>query len=461
VTFLTVSIPTRAIAFGLTLLATGLIAARPACAEATLIVEADSGKVLHAEHATYPWYPASITKLMTAYVILRAIKERRITLDSLFTATSNAVAQGPTKMGFGVGTTLTVDNALKMLMVKSANDVAVVLAEGLSGSIEKFADEMNLASKRLGMTQSSWVNPNGLPADEQITSARDMAILARALILEFPEYEMYWRIPAIQYGRRTMPNHNGLMGYYPGTDGMKTGFICASGFNVVATASRNGRRLIVIVLGSPSGGARTIKAAQLFEKGFNGSGLSWLMPSLGTVDALQPIAAAPPNLRDETCGGARKRMPSEEAESDEIPTTASSDTDQSSAYAVSARMLRDRLGKHTTMLGGTPPPPMPPVVVYLGPSKNKGQPLVAARSGKRKGTTAVAEAPAARPPRTATASMLPSFNLAPTTAAPPPAAFVPASAESTPVTMAPASESPDGVVPVPRPRPKRHAAKGK
>ena len=421
-------------------------------------MEADSGKVLHAEHATYPWYPASITKLMTAYVILRAIKERRITLDSLFTATQNAVAQGPTKMGFGVGTTLTVDNALKMLMVKSANDVAVVLAEGLSGSIEKFADEMNAASKRLGMTQSSWVNPNGLPADEQITSARDMAILARALILEFPEYEMYWRIPAIRYGKRTMANHNGLMGYYPGTDGMKTGFICASGFNVVATASRNGRRLIVVVLGSSSGGTRTIKAAQLFEKGFNGTGLSWLMPSLGSVDALQPIAAAPPNLRDEICGPNRKRMPSEEAEEEIATTNASSDTDQSSAYAMSSKLLRERLGKHMTLLGGTPPPPMPPVVVYLGPTRKGTETLVAARAGtKRKGATAVVEAtaPASPAPRTATASMGPSF------AAPSPAtAFAPASADSTPVTIGEPA-APDGAIPVPRPRPKRHATKSK
>jgi D-alanyl-D-alanine carboxypeptidase len=452
VAFVKSSIATRTIALGLTFLATGLIAARPASAEATLIVEVDSGKVLHAEHATYPWYPASVTKLMTAYVILRAIKERRVTLDTLFTATGNAVAQGPTKMGFGVGTTLTVDNALKMLMVKSANDVAVVLAEGLSGSIEKFADEMNAASKRLGMTQSSWVNPNGLPADEQITSARDMAILARALILEFPEYEMYWRIPAIRYGKRTMPNHNGLMTYYPGTDGMKTGFICASGFNVVATASRNGRRLIVIVFGSSSGGARTVKAAQLFEKGFNGSGLSWLMPSLGTVDALQPIAAAPPNLRDEMCGPGRKRPASEEAEADEIATNGSSDTDNSSAYAVSARTLRDRLGKHMTMLGGTPPPPMPPVVVYLGPPKKQGETLVAARPGKRKGTAAIAETPTA--PRAATASMVPGFNLTPAAASPSASTFTPASAETTPATVTPAPDTP-----APRKKRKRAAEK--
>ena len=112
-------------------------------AEALLLIEADTGKVLHAENATHPWYPASITKLMTAYVTLQAVKEGRITLDTLFTVSRNAVAQAPTKMGFPLGTQVTVDNALKMMMVKSANDMAVVLAEGVAGSIEDFADEMN------------------------------------------------------------------------------------------------------------------------------------------------------------------------------------------------------------------------------------------------------------------------------------------------------------------------------
>src|SRR5205807_7292421 len=122
---------------------------------------------------------------------LRAVKEGRITLDSVFVVSGNAAAQSPTKMGFAVGTQVTVDNALKMLMVKSANDIAVVLAEGVSGSIENFAAEMNRNARRLGMTQTNYVNPNGLPADDQVTSARDLAILARALIREFPQYEYY------------------------------------------------------------------------------------------------------------------------------------------------------------------------------------------------------------------------------------------------------------------------------
>src|ERR1043166_186254 len=171
-------------------------------------------------------------------------------------------------MGFKLGTTVTIDNALKMLMVKSANDMAVTLAEGVGGSIEKFADMMNAKARRLGMSQTSYVNPNGLPADGQITSARDLAILARALIREFPEYDLYWHIPAIRLGKRIMRNTNRLIDAYPGADGMKTGFICASGFNLVAAATRDGKRVIAVVLGASSSSTRAIKAAQLLEQGF-------------------------------------------------------------------------------------------------------------------------------------------------------------------------------------------------
>jgi D-alanyl-D-alanine carboxypeptidase len=220
----------RAPALGIALgsLAAAIVAASPARSEALILIDADSGKVLRAENATYPWYPASTTKLMTLYMTLSAIRDHRITFDSLFTVSPNAAAQSPTKMGYPVGTQVTVDNALKMMMVKSANDMAVMLAEGISGSIDNFAEEMTNTAHHLGMSETNYVNPNGLPADGQITSARDLAILARALIREFPQYDFYWHIPAIKYGKRVVRNYNPLLGRYPGTDGMKTGFICAS-----------------------------------------------------------------------------------------------------------------------------------------------------------------------------------------------------------------------------------------
>src|SRR5580693_8337954 len=135
-----------------------IAAATPAQSEALILVDADSGKVLRAENATYPWYPASTTKLMTLYVTLSAIRDRRITFDTLFTVSQNAAMQAPTKMGFPVGTQVTVDNALKMMMVKSANDMAMLLAEGVGGSVDGFAAEMNRNAKALGMTQTNYVN---------------------------------------------------------------------------------------------------------------------------------------------------------------------------------------------------------------------------------------------------------------------------------------------------------------
>jgi D-alanyl-D-alanine carboxypeptidase len=350
-------------------LAAGLLAfagVERAQAEAQLLIEASTGKVLHAENATYPWYPASVTKLMTAYTTLRAVKEGRISFNSLLTVSRNAAAQQPTKMGFAAGTTVTVDNALKMLMVKSANDMAVAIAEGVGGSIAGFADLMNANARRLGMSQSNFVNPNGLPAENHITSARDLAILARALIREFPEYDSYWHISSIRYGNRVMHNYNALIDRYPGADGMKTGFICASGYNVVASATRNGRRLIAVVLGAWSGAVRAQKAAQLLERGFNSAGLSWLTPSLGTVDALAPIDAQPPNLREEMCGGHRRKPPSEENEEEpEEPAASASGESDNSQQAFMLSSLKPPNGKFVL---GPPVETTPPVVVFTGPA---------------------------------------------------------------------------------------------
>ena len=342
------------------------VAATRCRADAYILVDVESGKVLHAHNATLPWYPASVTKIMTTYVTLRAIKEGRLTFDTLLNVSPNAVAQQPVKMGFTSGTKVTVDNSLKMLLVKSANDMAVVLAEGVAGSIENFADLMNQNAKRLGMTQSNFVNPNGLPADEQITSARDLAILVRAVKREFPEYDYLWHLPGIQLGKKVVRNYNTLLGRYPGADGMKTGFICASGFNLVATATRGGKSLVAVVLGAPSGATRALKAAQLLEEGFSSNPLSWLVPSLGAVDQLQPVNSAPPNLRDEMCGGHRKRPASEDEDDTISPSIASS-----SAYAVFLSNLRVPASKAASLLQDSKLGE--PIVVYTGPTRKPGE----------------------------------------------------------------------------------------
>jgi D-alanyl-D-alanine carboxypeptidase len=298
-------------------LLTALCAASPSPvrAEALLLVDVESGKVLHAEDAGRAWHPASVTKLMTLYTTLRAIKEGRVKLDTPLKVSAYALSQKPTKMGFKVGTVVTIDNAIKMMMVKSANDMAVVLAEGVGGSVAGFSAMMNANAKALGMVQSNFVNPNGLPDDRQIMSARDLAILARALIHDFPEYDDYWHLHSIRFGKKVIANYNKLLDLYPGADGMKTGFICASGFNLVATATRNGRRLIAVVLGSPSASVRTFHAARLLEEGFNQqTGFNLLPTAQQTVDQLVPVAAPPPDLHEDSCGAHRKRPAAEDEE---------------------------------------------------------------------------------------------------------------------------------------------------
>ena len=354
-------------------------------AEASLLIEADSGKVIEAENATFPWHPASLTKLMTAYVTLSAVKSGRISLDTLFTVSPTAAAQSPSKMGFRPGIQLTVDNALKMMMVKSANDMAVVLAEGVGGSIDGFSAMMNQTAQRLGMTQSNFVNPNGLPDDRQITSARDMAILARAFIRDLPEYEYFVHIPAIRYGNRVTANFNKLIGRFPGADGMKIGFICASGFNLVASATQNGRRLIAVVLGASSSQMRSIKAIKLLERGFAGGNLAWLRPAMGTVENLAPIAATPPDLRDDVCGPRRKRPASDNPE-DDIASVVTNNP----ALSFFADGLKPPALRPEDMLAAAPAP-AEPVIVYTGPTRT-GAELIAAAAADAAAQEAAAAA---------------------------------------------------------------------
>jgi D-alanyl-D-alanine carboxypeptidase len=360
--------------FMLFAMALAVVAPRTAQAEALLLVEADSGKVLQADNATMPWHPASVTKIMTAYVTLKAVKEGRLSLDTLLTVSPVAASQSPSKMGFRPGIQLTVDNALKMMMVKSANDMAVVLAEGVGGSVEGFSAMMNQTAQKLGMTQTNYVNPNGLPADEQVTSARDLAILARAMIRDLPEYEYFMHIPSIRYGRRVTQNFNKLIGRYPGADGFKTGFICASGYNLVASATRDGKRLIAVVLGSSSGNARALRAAQMLERGFGGNGLSWLKPALGTVDNLAPVEASPPNLREEMCSGKRKR-PATDEDADVVASNGSASTGESPVTFFTAGLQVPAV-KPSEMIAG-PAAASEPVLVYTGPTKT-GPALIAA-----------------------------------------------------------------------------------
>jgi D-alanyl-D-alanine carboxypeptidase len=245
---------------------------------------------------------------------------------------------------------------------------------------------MNQAAQKLGMTQTSYVNPNGLPADGQITSARDLAILARAIIHDLPEYEYFVHIPSIRFGHKITQNFNRLIGRYPGADGFKTGFICASGYNLVASATRNGKRLIAVVLGASSGTMRAVRAAQLLDRAFaNNNALSWLRPSLGTVDNLVPIDASPPNLRDEMCGGKRHKPASDEDEETIAGNAGGASAIESPAITFFTAGLQPPMPKPSELLAAAPAA-SEPIVVYTGPTKS-GAALVAAVAADDKQAT--------------------------------------------------------------------------
>lgn len=264
-----------------------------------LVFEVSNSKVLYAEDADNPWHPASLTKLMTAYLTFKAIKSGRLTLKSKISCSAAAHKEPPSKIGLPIGGELTVDKALQALIVKSANDVAVMLAEAVGGSEAQFIAQMNATAKKLGMTRTNYVNANGLPAAEQITTARDLAILARAVITEFPEYSHYWSMPQMRIGKSRLQSHNGLLKSLEGADGLKTGFTCDSGFNIAASATRDGRQIVAVVLGDSSSKERNVRAESLIEYGFQQNGWTQMF-NHKTLDnmAFAPTTTAVTSVRE-------------------------------------------------------------------------------------------------------------------------------------------------------------------
>lgn len=259
---------------------------------AYLVFDAKSGKIYDQKNAMRPWHPASLTKMMTAYVTFTALRDGKLKPTSPVYYSNNARSEPPSKMGFKVGTILTVDNALKMMIVKSANDVSVALGETVSGSEAAFVAEMNRHARRLGMNSTRFTNPNGLPDRAQITNARDFGVLAVALHRDFPQYAGYFRIGGIKLGKRVLRSHNIMLRHYAGADGMKTGYICDSGLNLVASARRGGRRVIAVVMGARSGYERGAVTRVLLDRGFSRVGGSG-----ATLRSLRPSrswAALPP-----------------------------------------------------------------------------------------------------------------------------------------------------------------------
>lgn len=283
----------------LALVLIAVLSMRAATAGPALLFEASNGKVLFAEGADDPWYPASLTKMMTAYLTFEAIKSGRLSLNTAIKCSATAHNEPPSKIGLPIGGELTVEKALQALIVKSANDVAVMLAEAIAGSQENFVVLMNATAQRLGMTQTKFANPNGLPSPDQVTTARDLAKLSRAIITDFPEYFHYWSLSQMKLGKMRLSSHNGLLKSLEGADGLKTGFTCDSGFNIVASATRDGRRLVVVVLGDASSAERNVRAASLLEHGFQQFGWKQIFNNK-TVDNLpyEPTVTTVKSVRE-------------------------------------------------------------------------------------------------------------------------------------------------------------------
>jgi D-alanyl-D-alanine carboxypeptidase len=251
------------------LLAWALCAA-PAAAGSALLFDTENGHVLYAEDPDAPWYPASLTKMMTAYLAFEAIRDHKASEDTDVVVSENARKQPPSRLGVKVGTHLTLGDALKALIMRSANDIAVAIAETLGGGDEMaFVKQMNQKAVELGMMHTHFINPNGLPAEQQVTTARDLALLAQALLRDFPErVPLYAEIQTTIGKNISISTHNAILTNYPGGDGIKTGFTCASGYNLAASATRDGHKLVAILLGEESGAKRTARAAALLDHGF-------------------------------------------------------------------------------------------------------------------------------------------------------------------------------------------------
>ncbi len=235
---------------------------------AALVVEVKSEKVLFEQNAHQLRYPASLTKMMTLYLVFDALERRRFAFDQRLSVSKQAAARPPSKLGLRVGDTITVEQAILALVTRSANDVATVVAEALSGSETAFAQQMTKTARALGMLHSVFRNASGLPDVRQVTSAWDMFRLAKALQENFPNYYQYFATTNFVYRNRNYRNHNRLLTSYTGTDGIKTGYIRASGYNLVASTHRNGWHIIGIVFGGETAKARNTHMQAILDRGF-------------------------------------------------------------------------------------------------------------------------------------------------------------------------------------------------
>jgi len=325
---------------------------------AGIVMDANSGEVLFERYADSQRFPASITKVMTLYLVFDALAQGRINANDYITISPRAASQPPSKLGLPAGARITVDNAIRALAVRSCNDIAVALAEHVAGSEAEFAQRMTHQARQLGMTQSNFVNPHGLPDSRQTSSARDIAILSRAVMRDFPQYYSYFGQRQWEFEGRVYNNTNGLLHSMPGVDGIKTGFTNASGYNLAASAVRDGRRLITVVLGGRSTASRNAHVADLINIGFDVERRVARGESLAQAQVM--FASLPGGVGEHYAGGQGYRTPTNAATyqtaSTEVPVSAA-------VLAASARLDAEEAeaASQAAAQASAPPRPTTPV----------------------------------------------------------------------------------------------------
>jgi D-alanyl-D-alanine carboxypeptidase len=258
---------------------------------ADIVVDGNSGNVLHATNSEALRHPASLTKIMTLYLLFEQLEAGKLKLDTPLKVSSEAAAQSPTKLGLKPGSTLQVEEAIKGVVTRSANDAAVVIAEAIAGDEEDFANLMTRKARALGMTRTVYKNASGLPDDDQVTTARDQAILGRAVQERFPRYYKYFSIRSFTFRGQSIGNHNNLLGRVDGVDGIKTGYISASGFNLVTSVHRGNRYLVAVVMGGSSAGSRDARMRQLISDKIAEAATKRTAPMVAELDASEPRSA--------------------------------------------------------------------------------------------------------------------------------------------------------------------------
>ena len=300
---------------------------------ADIVVDDKSGLVLHEVNPDEPRHPASLTKIMTLYLLFEQLGAGKLKLDTPLPVSTWASLQNPTKLGLKPNQTIQVEDAIKGLVTKSANDAAVVVAEAIGGSEEEFAKLMTLKASALGMTGTTYVNASGLPAEAQITTARDQAVLGRAIQHRFPVYYQYFATPSFRYKGAEMRNHNHLLGQVKGVDGIKTGYTEASGYNLTSSVRRDEKHIVAVVLGGTSNGARDARMRQLIEEHISRASTQRTAPIVaeangahqddahqdGVQDRAQVVAVAPATPKAEPPAGERSDAAVASAQADPVP----------------------------------------------------------------------------------------------------------------------------------------------